>query len=93
MVNVVTTGEARETLHQIANRFDAGDGYPVYFGAHRRAQGVIVPVDIWEKLLEQAEDQIDIAVARERLSNDSGRRLTSAEVSNLFGRLRAVNEG
>jgi len=89
MATVVTTGEARDALHQIAKRFDAGEGEPVYFGSHRRAQGVIVPVDVWEKLLEQAEDQLDIAVARDRLSNDDGRRLSHEEISGVFDRLRA----
>jgi len=78
VAKVITTGEARDALHQIAKRFDGGDGEPVYFGSHRRAQGVIVPVDVWEKLLEQAEDELDI-----------GRRLTSAEVNDVFDRLRA----
>lgn len=78
MADVITTGEARDALHQIAKRFDAGDGEPVYFGSHRRAQGVIVPVDVWEKLLEQAEDELDLdlALARRRLADDDGRRLT-----------------
>ncbi|MGH3546353.1 MAG: hypothetical protein ACRDPW_10590, partial [Mycobacteriales bacterium] len=69
MANVVTTGEARDALHQIAKRFDGGVGEPVYFGSHRRAQGVIVPVDVWEKLLEQAEDELDIGLARKRLTD------------------------
>jgi len=76
MADVITTGEARDALHQIAKRFDAGDGEPVYFGSHRRAQGVIVPVDVWEKLLEQAEDELDLALVRRRLADDDGRRLT-----------------
>jgi hypothetical protein len=46
MADVVTTGQARDALHQIPKRFDQGDGEPVYFGSHRRAQGVIVPVDV-----------------------------------------------
>lgn len=50
MNEVVTTGEARDALHRIAKQFDAGGGEPVYFGSHRRAQGVIVPVDVWERL-------------------------------------------
>ena len=49
VAKVVTTGEVRDALHQIAKRFDDGGGEPVYFGSHRRAQGVIVPVDVWEK--------------------------------------------
>lgn len=89
MANVVSTGEARDALHQIAKRFDDGEGEPVYFGSHRRAQGVIVPVAVWERLLEQAEDELDIQLARQRLAGDDGRRLIGAEVSEIFDRLRA----
>jgi PHD/YefM family antitoxin component YafN of YafNO toxin-antitoxin module len=88
MAEVVTTGEARDALHRIAQRFDAGDGEPVYFGSHRRAQGVIVPVEVWERLLEQAEDELDAAVTADRLAGDDGRRLTQAEVNAVFDRLR-----
>ena len=72
MADVVTTGEARDALHQIAKRFDNRDGEPVYFGSHRRAQGVIVPVDVWEKLLEQAEDELDLTSARQRWPMTTG---------------------
>jgi PHD/YefM family antitoxin component YafN of YafNO toxin-antitoxin module len=89
MAKVVTTGEARDALHQIAKRFDDGGGEPVYFGSHRRAQGVIVPVDVWEKLLEQAEDELDTGLVRDRLASDDGRRLTRAEVTEVLDRLRA----
>ena len=84
MADVVTTGEARDALHQIARRFDNGDGEPVYFGSHRRAQGVIVPVDVWERLLEQAEDELDLASARQRLAHDDGRRLTGGDLDEAF---------
>lgn len=84
MVDVVTTGEARESLHQIAKRFDAGDGEPVYFGSHRRAQGVIVPVDVWEKLLEQAEDELDMALVRRRLGDSQGPALARADLDEAF---------
>ncbi len=86
---MITTGEAREALHRIAQRFDAGEGEPVYFGSHRRAQGVIVPVDVWERLLEQAEDELDLALGRARLAGDDGRRLTQTEVNEVFDRLGA----
>lgn len=89
MANVVTTGEARDALHKIAQRFDAGEGEPVYFGSHRRAQGVIVPVAVWEKLLEAAEDELDAELARERLARDDGRHLSQAEVNEVLDRLRA----
>jgi PHD/YefM family antitoxin component YafN of YafNO toxin-antitoxin module len=84
MADVVTTGEARDALHRIAKRFDEGDGEPVYFGSHRRAQGVIVPVDVWERLLEQAEDELDLASARKRLAHDDGRRLTRDDLDEAF---------
>jgi hypothetical protein len=89
MADVVTTGEAREALHQIAKRFDAGETEPVYFGSHRRAQAVIVPVTLWEKLLEQAEDELDSELARERLDQDGGRHLSHADVGRVFDRLRS----
>lgn len=88
MAEVVTTGEARDALHRIAQRFDAGDGEPVYFGSHRRAQGVIVPVEVWERLLEQAEDELDATLAAGRLAGDDGRRLTQGEINAVFDRLR-----
>ncbi len=87
MKDVVTTGEARAALHQIAKRFDAGDGEPVYFGTHRRAQGVIVPVDVWEKLLEPYEDEYDLEIVRQRLAEDDGRRMTEEELSEALDRL------
>ena len=80
MAEVVTTGEAREALHRIARQFDAGEGEPVYFGSHRRAQGVIVPVEVWERLLESAEDELDIDLARRRLSVPSGQRRTRSDL-------------
>jgi antitoxin StbD len=89
MANVVTTGEARDALHKIAQRFDAGEGEPVYFGSHRRAQGVIVPVAVWEKLLEIAEDELDAELARDRSARDNGRQLSRTEVNEVFDRLRA----
>jgi hypothetical protein len=89
MANVVTTGEARDALHQIAQRFDAGEGEPVYFGSHRLAQGVIVPVRVWERLLEAAEDELDAELARDRLTRDNGRQLSRAEVDQVFDQLRA----
>lgn len=92
MAEVVTTGEARDALHQIAKRFDEGDGEPVYFGSHRRAQGVIVPVDVWERLLEQAEDELDLASARKRLAHDDGRRLTRDDLDDLDEAFRGAAE-
>jgi PHD/YefM family antitoxin component YafN of YafNO toxin-antitoxin module len=84
MADVVTTGEAREALHRIARQFDAGEGEPVYFGSHRRAQGVIVPVEVWEQLLESVEDDLDAELARRRLADSSGARRTRSDLDNAL---------
>ena len=56
----------------------------MYFGSHRRAQGVIVPLEVWEKLLEQAEDTLDLELARQRLSHGDGQRLSRADLDKAF---------
>ncbi|MGH7697949.1 MAG: hypothetical protein ACRENV_04650 [Candidatus Dormibacteria bacterium] len=89
MTEVVTTGEARQALHRIAKGFETGRGEPVYFGSHRRAQGVIVPVDIWEALIEDAENCLDTSLAAARIAGEPNRRLSRAEINNLFEALRA----
>jgi hypothetical protein len=66
---VVPTSEVRAALGQITKRFDAGDPEPVFFGSHRRAQAVLVPIATWEKLLAYAEDELDLDVARRRLAD------------------------
>lgn len=66
---VVPTSEVRASLSQITKRFDAGDPEPVFFGSHRRAQAVLVPIATWEKLLAHAEDDVDLDLARRRLAD------------------------
>ena len=66
---VVPTSEVRAALGQITKRFDAGDSEPVFFGSHRRAQAVLVPIATWEKLLAHAEDELDLDLARRRLAD------------------------
>ena len=67
---VVTTSEVRAALGKITRRFDAGDTEPVFFGSHRRAQAVLVPIATWEKLVAHAEDALDLDLVRQRLSDD-----------------------
>ena len=67
---VVTTSEVRAALSKITKRFDDGDTEPVFFGSHRRAQAVLVPIATWEKLLAHAEDALDVELIRQRLADD-----------------------
>jgi hypothetical protein len=48
-----------------------------------------VPVRVWERLLEAAEDELDAELARDRLIRDNGRQLSRAEVDQVFDQLRA----
>lgn len=66
---MVPTSEVRAALGQITRRFDAGDPEPVFFGSHRRAQAVLVPIATWEKLLAHAEDELDLDLASRRLAD------------------------
>lgn len=67
--DVLPTSEVRAALGKITKRFDEGDTEPVFFGSHRRTQAVLVPIATWEKLLEHAEDQLDLDLAERRLSD------------------------
>ena len=69
MADVMPISEVRAALGKITRGFDAGDTDPVFFGSHRRAQAVIVPIAIWEKLLAHAEDELDMDLARRRLAD------------------------
>ena len=69
MADVLATSEVRAGLGRITKGFDAGDTEPVFFGSHRRAQAVIVPIAVWEKLLAHAEDELDLDMARRRLAD------------------------
>lgn len=67
--DVVPTSEVRAALGKITKRFDEGDTEPVFFGSHRRIQAVLVPIATWERLLERAEDELDLELAHRRLAD------------------------
>lgn len=45
--------EAREQLPRILDGFRKGDREPVFVGAQRRTDGVVLPIDIYHELLER----------------------------------------
>lgn len=86
---IITTGQARDSLAEIADGFDAGRGEPVYFGSDQsHAQAVIVPVDVWEGLLEAAEDEVDQRLAEKRLAEAGEARLSMDDAKALFDQAR-----
>ncbi len=40
-----------------------------------------MPFAVWEKLLEQAEDERDLQLAQQRLDSDTGARFSSADLA------------
>jgi PHD/YefM family antitoxin component YafN of YafNO toxin-antitoxin module len=57
ITHVLGTSEAREQLSQVLERFrrDGADAEPMLFGPHRKAEAVVLPVAVWERLLLMEE--------------------------------------
>lgn len=84
---IETISAARRDLTKHVDRFrrDGLDAEPVVFGDHRKPEAVVVPFEVFQLLLDVAED---IAIAeriRERDASDSGARTSLAEVASEFG--------
>ncbi len=64
---VMPVSEARREFSTILKSFtDQTQSEPVYIGAHRKAEAVLIPVSVWEYMLDLIDD-IEIAkIARER---------------------------
>lgn len=68
VTGVQTTSETRADLTKIVKMFrDEGhDAVPVLFGSHRKAEGVIMPMWMWEELLERLDNAETELVVRRR---------------------------
>jgi hypothetical protein len=73
VTEVLPTNEARARLNQIAAGF-------VVFGSHRRAQGVIVSWQLWQRIAPAVEDTLDAELARQRLNDAGGDRLSHEQL-------------
>jgi PHD/YefM family antitoxin component YafN of YafNO toxin-antitoxin module len=95
MTEVLPTNEARAKLNQIAARFDhdGTDAAPVVFGSHRRAQGVIVSWQLWQRLGPAIEDLLDAEQARARLDAAGDDRLSHEQLLAELARRRANRTG
>jgi antitoxin StbD len=68
---VLPTSEARGELSQTLERFrrEGLAAAPLIFGSHRRAEGVVIPFELFEAMLPLLEDVLIAETVRERLSN------------------------
>ncbi len=54
---VLPVSQVRIELSSILNNFSTNQSAePVYLGAHRKAEGVLIPISMWENVLNTLED-------------------------------------
>jgi len=79
----ISVSDAREGLSRALRAFRDGDGAePIFFGAHRKPEGVILSFAQFQGLVEASmllEDLGDIALIRDRLRAD----VETAEVTDF----------
>ena len=83
---VLSASEARVSLASVLDDFrhHGVESTPVFFGNHRKAEGVIIPVDLFFELLPAIDDAVLKAKVRQRLTeNSEGSDLDAAFVTSL----------
>lgn len=69
-LEVLPISKARIELSTILNNFSEDkSSNPVYLGAHRKAEAVLVSISQWEAILEEIEDLAAFALASERVNS------------------------
>ena len=64
---VMPVAEARKELSTLLKGFsDQTQSEPVYIGAHRKAEAVLVPLSIWEQVLDFIDDLEIAKIVKER---------------------------
>ncbi len=83
---IKSTSDARTELSSYVRAFRE-DPFtePVIFGSHRKAEGVVMSVELYERLLSYAEDAEIAALIRRRVADTDGERLTLDEMLTRAG--------
>lgn len=85
--DVLGVAEARKQLPELLARFSRGSADSVFVGPHRKAVGVLVPVQVYDELRGERERAVDDAVGSlhaEGLEPSS----VATELADLFARGR-----
>lgn len=85
MVETISDARRQLTKHVVRFRKDGLDAEPVVFGDHRKPEAVVVPFELFQLLLDVAEDVAVAERIRERDASDSGARTSLADVAAEFG--------
>lgn len=80
---VLSTSEARTVLPDALRRFrtEGALAQPVVFGGHRRAEGVVIPFELYAELLPVIEDLEIAHLVRERSAAGDATPLADIAVS------------
>lgn len=81
MPKTISDVRADLTSHVARFRAEGIDAEPVVFGDHRRPEAVLLPFELFELLLDVAEDIATPERIRERDVRDSGHRVTLVDVA------------
>ncbi len=66
---VLPVSQARIELSSILNNFSTNQSAePVFVGAHRKAEGVLIPISMWESVLNTLEDIEITKIVRQRIA-------------------------
>lgn len=85
--DVLGVAEARKQLPDLLAGFSRGSADSVFVGAHRKAVGVLVPVQIYEELRGERERAVDDAAGSLRAEGLEPSPVAS-ELADLFARGR-----
>jgi hypothetical protein len=65
-IETLSVREAREQLPSLLERFRSGDRRAVFLGAHRRMEAVMLPIDVYDELMQRRRRALDQAWASVR---------------------------
>jgi len=85
MVETISDARRLLTKHIVRFRKDGLDAEPVVFGDHRKPEAVVVPFELFQLLLDVAEDVAIAERIRERDAADRGARTSLADAAAEFG--------
>ncbi len=82
-----TVSDTRKNLtgHVARFRSEGLDAEPVVFGDHRRPEAVLLPFEMFQLLIDVAEDIVLGQRVRERAATDTGDRTTLGDAATRFG--------
>jgi len=73
IIEVLPTSEARSLLSSTVMRFrqEGIASAPLLFGSHRKPEGVVLPFELFERLLPEIDNILLAELVRERINDGS----------------------